>query len=233
MRRRRASVARSCLGLGAIFGTEFRHLLVQLRVALAGGLGDHVPFACPRSCPLARPCRSPAPKRAGSARSGCFAWPPCAAARRPPAWFFGVPVPLNSAMAYSTSASTLSASDAACSSRTAVSMFFGDAGALLVEGRQRVLRLGVAGVGGDAQQFRGAPQVLRQHLAVEIEQREIIGRLGLAELCGGGQQFYGVLAIDRTAAAGEPHHAEREHRPRGRRLRRRACTIPPPWRSRA
>ena len=39
--------------------------------------------------------------------------------------FCGVPVPLYSAMAYSTSASTLSASAAACSSRTDFSTSFG------------------------------------------------------------------------------------------------------------
>ena len=51
-----------------------------------------------------------------------------------------------------------------------------------VEGGERILRLGIAGVGGHAEQFGGALDVLRQGLAVEIEQREIIGRLGIAEL---------------------------------------------------
>ena len=37
-------------------------------------------------------------------------------------WFCGVPEPLNIAMAYSTSASTLPASEAACKSRTAFSI---------------------------------------------------------------------------------------------------------------
>ena len=90
-------------------------------------------------------------------------------------------------------------------------MSLGDAGALLVERRERVLRFRIAGVGGDAKQFRGAFDVLRQRLSVEIEQRQIIGRLRVAELGRGRQQLHRLLAVDRAAAPGEPEHGEREH----------------------
>ena len=46
------------------------------------------------------------------------------------------------------------------------------------------MRLGIAGIRGNAQELRGALDVLRQGLAVEIEQREIIRGLGIAEFCG-------------------------------------------------
>ncbi len=88
---------------------------------------------------------------------------------------------------------------------------FRHAGAFLVEGRERVLRFRVPCVRGDAQQFSRAPQVLRQCLAVQIKQREVIRGLGIAELGRGGHQFHGFLAVDRAAAAAEPHHGQREH----------------------
>src|SRR5205807_2914025 len=44
----------------------------------------------------------------------------------------------------------------------------GNAGALLVESRQRVLRFRIAGVGGDSKQLRRAFDVLWQCLSVEI-----------------------------------------------------------------
>src|SRR6266851_1288047 len=41
----------------------------------------------------------------------------------------------------------------------------GDAAALLVERRQRILRVGIAGVGGAAQQSRGPPRAARRSMA--------------------------------------------------------------------
>src|SRR5436190_1279631 len=59
--------------------------------------------------------------------------------------------------------------------------------------------------------FGGVPGVLRQRVAVEIEQRQIVGRLGVAELGRGSQQLDGLVAIGWAAAAGQPHHGQREH----------------------
>ena len=69
------------------------------------------------------------------------------------------------------------------------------AAAILVERGQRVLRLRTAGVGGDAHQFGGAGEILRDDLAFEIEQREVIGREDMAELGGLGQEPRRLLAI--------------------------------------
>ena len=66
------------------------------------------------------------------------------------------------------------------------------------------MRFRAARVRRDTHQFRRAPQVLRQRLATEIHQCEIIGRLGIAELGGRREQPGGFLAIDRSAAAGQP-----------------------------
>ena len=45
----------------------------------------------------------------------------------------------------------------------------GDAAALLVERAQRVLRFRIAGRRGDAEQFGGADEILREQLALDIE----------------------------------------------------------------
>src|SRR6184192_4824527 len=113
-------------------------------------------------------------------------------------------------MAYSTSASTLSAREAACNSHRLVDVFL-DAGALFIESGERVLRFRIAGGRGEAKQLRRALEVLRQRLAVEIEQRQIIGRLRVAELGRGCQQLHGLLAVDGAAAPGKPQHCERKH----------------------
>src|ERR1700709_2417625 len=72
---------------------------------------------------------APSPLTSTRARRFCAIGLFCLAALRNSATaaasFFDVPEPLNIAMAYSTSASTLPASDAACSSRTALSMSLG------------------------------------------------------------------------------------------------------------
>ena len=116
--------ARRLLGLGAIFGTDLGEPLVQLGIAFSCGFGDDVPL---ETFDLVRRHPQSAHQhrgRGGSARSASSAAPPCAAARPRRAGPGGVPEPLNMAMAYSTVASTLPASAAACSSGTALSLSF-------------------------------------------------------------------------------------------------------------
>src|ERR1700693_3715022 len=51
----------------------------------------------------------------------------------------------------------------------------GNAAALLVERRQRILRVGIAGVGGAAQQFRGSAEIAIELLAFPIQKRQDVG----------------------------------------------------------
>ena len=60
---------------------------------------------------------------------------------------------------------------------------------------------GIAGFGGDAEQFGGAGEILRELLALEIEQAEIVGGGGMTELGGGGEPFGASLAVARPGAA--------------------------------
>ena len=91
-----------------------------------------------------RRARPPECWPAGSARSGCPCAPPCSDSAAAACSFLATPVPLNSAMAYSTWASVLSAIAAAASSRAASASPW-HAAALLVQGRERVLRFRIAG----------------------------------------------------------------------------------------
>ena len=123
-----------------------------------------------------------------------------------------MPVPLNSAMAYSTSAATIAAARRRAEQLRGRDRVLRDAVAFLVEGRERVLRLGAAGVGGAAQQLGGARDVLRHLLPLEIEQREIVGGRHMAELGGLVEQRRGLGLVLRSAASGKARHREREDR---------------------
>ena len=226
--------ARRLLGLGAVLRAEARQRLVELRIALRRRFWRQCAISGLRPCPSARPVRSPARGRGGSARSGCFAWRPCATAPPPAVSFFGVPVPLIQRDGVFDLGVDIVGKRRRLQQPHRLVDVLRNAGAFLVEGRERVLRFGIAGVGGDAQQFGGAADVLRQRLSVEIEQREIIGRLGVAEL---GRRTPAVSTASSRLTGpprpAEPHHRQREHAPRGRRHRRRACTIRRPWHNRA
>ncbi len=84
------------------------------------------------------------------------------------------------------------------------------AAALFVHGGERVLRLGVAGLGGGGEQFPGAFEILRKLLSLQIEKPEVIGRAGMSELGGGIEQPGGFVEIARTRPALEVEHCKRE-----------------------
>src|SRR5262249_53156845 len=84
--------------------------------------------------------------------------------------------------------------------------------ALLVEGRERVLRLRASGICGAAQQLGGTRDVRPDALPIEIEQREVIGGRHVAELCRPLEQGGGLGYVPRGAAAGEFCHRKREDR---------------------
>ena len=88
----------------------------------------------------------------------------------------------------------------------------GDAAALLVERRQRILRVGIAGVGGAAQQFRGFCEIAIELLAFQIQQREIVGGGDVPELRRAFEQCRRRIPVARPAARGEAQHGEFEHR---------------------
>ncbi len=114
---------RQRLGLGAILGASLANS--------SSSSGSPLPAVLATRChlkPSTLSIGTPMPRISTKASLFCAIGLFCLAALRSSAtaagWLRGVPVPLNSAMAYSTSASTLSASAAACSSRTAFSVFF-------------------------------------------------------------------------------------------------------------
>ena len=90
---------------------------------------------------------------------------------------------------------------------TASCMSLRHAAAFFVKRAERILRIGAAGLGRDAQQFGGAAEIPRQQLALHIEQRQIVSGHRLAELGGGGEQFGAGVAVARAAAAGDANIA--------------------------
>ena len=80
------------------------------------------------------------------------------------------------------------------------------------------MRLGIAGIRGDAQQFGGAAEILREQLAFDVEQRQVVGRQRLAEFGRRREPLGARLAVARAGAASEAEHGEREHRLCGRRV---------------
>ena len=63
------------------------------------------------------------------------------------------------------------------------------------------MRVRIAGLGRDAQQFGGAVEILREQLAFDVEQREIVGGERMAELGRGGEPFGAGVAVARAGAA--------------------------------
>ena len=86
------------------------------------------------------------------------------------------------------------------------------AAAFLVERRQRVLGLRVAGVGRHLHELGGAAEVLRQQLAFEVEEREIVSCDHVTELGCFAQQLRAFVAVGRAGPAGQAKHRQCEHR---------------------
>ena len=153
--------------------------------------------------------------RMRASRFCATALPFCAALRNSaaaPLSSLAMPVPLNSAMAYSTSAAAIAAARRRAEQLRGRDRVLRDAVAFLVERRERVLRLGAAGVGRAAQQLGGARDVLRQLLPLEIEQRQIVGGRHVAELGGLVEQRRSLRLVLRSAASGKARHRQREDR---------------------
>ncbi len=75
------------------------------------------------------------------------------------------------------------------------------AAAFFVHGGKGVLRLRIAGIRGLLEQLRGADQILRKLLALQVEQAEIVSGGGMAELCRGLKQTGTVRLVARAGAA--------------------------------
>ena len=73
------------------------------------------------------------------------------------------------------------------------------------------MRFRIAGVGGEAKQLRGACEILRQRLSVDIEQREIVGGLRVAADAGNAEAQY-ALATFYKEGTGVPKDIEKSVR---------------------
>src|SRR5581483_10287521 len=82
------------------------------------------------------------------------------------------------------------------------------ASTFFVHGGERVLRLGIAGLGRGGEQFARAPEVLRKLLALQIEKPEIVGGARMAELGGGIKQASSLLEVARPGTALEVKHCK-------------------------